>query len=73
MFPTIIAMKDVYHHTQTFLLWYGIVNFVSGLASHHDLPDLYLLSSQDDMYEPLVPGAELWFITILYIRNLSLR
>jgi hypothetical protein len=34
------------------------VNYLPGLASHHDPPDLCFLSGLDYRYEPQAPGKE---------------
>jgi hypothetical protein len=34
----------------------GLMNYLPGLASKHNPPDLCLLNSKDYSHEPLVPG-----------------
>jgi hypothetical protein len=44
------------------------VNYLPGLASNHDPPDLCLQSSQDYRREPLVPGFTRIFLNECYMR-----
>jgi hypothetical protein len=42
----------MYHHTQIVLLTLGLINFLLGLVSNHDPPDLGLLHTWDYSYVP---------------------
>jgi hypothetical protein len=49
-------MMGVHQHPSIYLLRWGLVNFLPGVAWKHDLPDLCLSSSWDYRCEPLVPS-----------------
>jgi hypothetical protein len=58
MLPKVAGMTGMHHHTQIFLLRWGLMKFLTGLALNHDPPTLHLPSSYNYGHEPLAPGLE---------------